>query len=169
MEIYDELISLLSTMRRPGRTVRSLARELARGDIGLVCQFLERAIKGLDDNLRGEALHLLAQVSPPRAADASTGLLADADPTIRWVACGVIEDVGDVSDEATILRLLDRESDPEVRFAAVSALRRVGTPACLPRLGEIAKTDRSTDFEGRPMSELVPKVVTAIKNRTPMV
>lgn len=165
MKTYEDFLAFCSTMRRPGFGLAAAAREILKGPIDTVCHYLNHAIHSENIEIVGEALALFGKVSPPLAAAAAIDLLEHQDPNARWIAADILEEVGEVLDEPKVIRRLEIELNPEVRFALVSALRRVGTAKSIPLIKRLSSTDSATDFEGRTISQIASRVIEAIENR----
>jgi Pretoxin HINT domain/HEAT repeats len=163
---YADLRVLLSTMRKQPGGITAVARAIRDSNNPELIGFIQTAIRSDDNLLRCEALDLLSRVAPLIALGEAISFLSSANVDLRRVGCEIIEEIGDLSAEPALLQCLTTESNPSVRFAAVSALRTTGTTRCLPVLAALAESDSSTDFEGRPISELVPRVTEAILSRT---
>jgi HEAT repeat protein len=166
IDTYQSLLELLSSMRQPGHSIQAIARSVVQQPMGKVCDFLIRAIREEDSDTKCEALDLLSRVVPLLAMMVALELLNEPEADLRRVACEILSEIGDTSCEHHLLKFLEAEQNGEVRFAAIAALRKTGTSISIPVLTALAETDSSTDFEGRPISELVPLVISRIKERS---
>ncbi|HEX4609693.1 MAG TPA: HEAT repeat domain-containing protein [Urbifossiella sp.] len=126
---------------------------------------LRRATRHADLVVVCEAITLLARLSPIDACPRCYDLLDHADPDVRRVVVKSLHQA-DVCCEDTAAIRLATETNGDVRIAWAELLRDVGTDFILPVLCDIAATDTSVDYEGRPTRNFAARAVKAIEERT---
>jgi hypothetical protein len=101
-----------------------------------------RRIAGHDDpGVRAVAVTVLGLVGDSGDEDVALKAIGDPSPEVRAAAARALGRIGAIEADAALEEALD---DPEhfVRAEAAEALSTIGDPSVLPRLLEIARTDR---------------------------
>jgi HEAT repeat protein len=97
-----------------------------------------------DERVRRAAAWALAQIDTPAAVDTLQQAVGDADNSaaVREEAVSALSRRrGERTSAITLSRALDAEADPQVQFAILAALAKVGTPEAIERLIEAAEPD----------------------------
>ncbi len=110
---------------------------------------LTRLLEHRDDRVRAAAASALAKLGSAAAAKGVRGILrgAPAEVRERATAALVLNQSGSVE---SLIRAFDREEDPRVQMAIVTALGQIGTREATEKLVEIARTERGRLFKPRP-------------------
>lgn len=130
----------------------------------LAADFLRKATFHASPEVICEAIDLLARVSPIDGCPRGIELLAHADPRVRQVAVQSLH-LMQIRCEISILRLLQAEEDGNTRREAVRFLALTGTSQSLPMLNDLKANDRSVDYEGRPIIDLIKRAIRDIEAR----
>lgn len=162
IDTYDDTVAYLKNLRTKGRTVRKAAAECKEFGAEKILGFLQQAVLHADEVLRCEALDLIAHISPEHAVAEAGHLLQSANPEVRRAACDILGECPTPDSEQVLLTHLGIEQEPFVRYAATASLRWVGTGRSIPTLSQIAATDKSQDFEGRPIGELASDLIMSL-------
>jgi HEAT repeat protein len=91
-----------------------------------------------DDAERRTAAMDALKAMPQAIGAALPGLLADADPDVRLLACDLVRELPAAEATALLTGVLDRESEINVCAAAVDVLADIGAPEALPALHQCA-------------------------------
>jgi HEAT repeat protein len=102
-------------------------------------------IRSDDAGLRTAALDAL-HAMPEAMASSLAGLLDDADPDVRLLACDLLRALPGVTPTRLLCDLLERESEPNVCAAAIEVLAEVGGPDALPTLARCAERYAALPF-----------------------
>jgi len=94
-------------------------------------------IRGDDAGLRTGALDAL-KAMPAAARERLAGLLAEADPDVRIMACELARAVPDRQTAALLARLIEGEPEINVCAAAVDVLAEIGTAESIAPLAACA-------------------------------
>jgi hypothetical protein len=97
-----------------------------------------------DERVRRAAAWALAQIDTPAAVDTLQQAVGDADSSaaVREEAVsGLSRRRGERTSAITLSRALDSEADPQVQFAILAALAKVGTPEAIDRLIKATESD----------------------------
>jgi HEAT repeat protein len=95
-----------------------------------------------DERVRQAAASALAQIDTPVAVEALQQAIADGDSTaaVREEAASALSRRrGERTSAITLARALDSEAEPQVQFAILAALGKVGTPEAIDRLIKAAE------------------------------
>jgi len=95
-------------------------------------------IRSNDASLRTGALDALATM-PEGVAATLPGLLSDADPDVRLLACELVRVMPDSEATRLLSALIHRDNEPNVCAAAIEVLAEVGGPDVLPSLRRCAE------------------------------
>ncbi len=105
-----------------------------------------------DPPVRLAACEALFFVDARRALELALPLLEDPESGIRWFVCGCLHDCGDKQAIARLIRVLQDDSDAQIRGSAAHALggigRRTGSPAAIPALLAAMESDHESDMHG---------------------
>jgi HEAT repeat protein len=115
-----------------------------------------------DPEVYCEALDLLSRLSPIDSCPRCFELLSDEDARVRQVALDCLKIMG-IRCETSILRVLKTEKDGNVRRACVEALSWIGSARSVGILREIKETDKSVDYEGRPINDVAEGAIKRIE------
>jgi HEAT repeat protein len=97
-----------------------------------------------DERVRRAAAWALAQIDTPVAVEALQQAVGDADSSaaVREEAVSALSRRrGERTSAITLSRALDAEADPQVQFAILAALAKVGTPEAIERLIKATEPD----------------------------
>jgi HEAT repeat protein len=97
-----------------------------------------------DERVRRAGAWALAQIDTPDAVEALQEALGDAESAaeIREEAASALSRRrGERTSAITLARALDSEADPQVQFAILAALGKVGTPEAIARLIDASEAD----------------------------
>lgn len=161
MEVQDlvDVIERNTLHRDIGNIVSKLKTDpTARSKLVTLSQMHE------SDTLHG-ALEIAFEYDPHWSILTLSFLLDNEDEEVRANFCGMLGSYPYPENEGLLAEVLKRENSGGVRCVAVEALGEVGSRAAIPVLQDIIATDRSVDYEGRPISELAQQSVQKITNR----
>jgi twitching motility protein PilT len=125
-----------------------------------------------DDDVRSLAIVVASSFADPRVVPAAVSLLGDED---WWIRITAADTLGNLNDRRAVPALIESLGDPEVRWAAVEALGRIGDPTSLRALARLLE-DPAPEvrievllalkrFEGSGILDLMQKVATTDPSR----
>lgn len=109
-------------------------------------------LSDIDPEVRCLACEAIVLVDGLRALESILPLLDDPDVTVRWFACGCLHDFADERAVTPLIRLLQTDSDAQVRGTAAYALGGIGSPAAIPALLTAMESDHEFDELGHSAS-----------------
>ena len=100
---------------------------------------LSECLKHDDDRVRRAAANALGKLGTPGAMKALHGALKDTSPQVRLQAAAGLAARKGLRTSGTLIRALEEEPDPEVQFAILAGLGKVGTPDAVQTLIKAAE------------------------------
>jgi HEAT repeat protein len=122
----------LDTEQDP-RVREAILTSLARIGDAASAQAVIPHIRSDDASVRTAALDSL-HAMPEAVADSLPGLLSDADPDVRLLACELVRALPSASATRLLCDLIQADAEPNVCAAAIDVLAEVGGPEALPAL-----------------------------------
>jgi HEAT repeat protein len=102
--------------------IQTFADDADRGSEAAMMRLAEIAASDADAGFRQQAVAALARIKDPLVEQALTVALEDAEASVRVRAVRGLRGTGTDTAVATLARASTGDADPEVRFAALSAL-----------------------------------------------
>jgi HEAT repeat protein len=148
----DSLSHLLARLGGPGfrgddDRAQAIA-ELRRLGSSALTNVLVPLLSHPDPEVRCTAAEAAAVAGVANVQELILPLLEDAEATVRWYTCGLLQDLGDERAVGPLLRRLTSDPDPQVRGAAADALGSIRSAAAVPALRETAARDYEVDQLG---------------------
>jgi HEAT repeat protein len=110
---------------------------------------LTKLLEHRDDRVRTAAASALAKLGSVSAAKGVRGILREAPAELRERAAEALA-LNRNGSVDSLIRAFDREEDPRVQMAILTALGQIGSPQAVEKLVEIARTEKGILFKARP-------------------
>jgi len=123
---------------------RTAAELLGEMKVSAAEEQLTELLRHDDERIRRSAAVALLQLGTAAGRKAIEDALADPSSEVRSLAVSAMATAdGDARapTAATLLRVLDDEEEPTVQLALLAALGRLGTPAAVERLSQVAEPE----------------------------
>jgi len=117
-------------------------------------------LRAQDAGVRTAAIDAL-QAMPDATAPFMASLLGDADSDVRILATELVRNMPVDTATSLLVRLLDRETHPNVCGAAVEVMIELGTPDALPALRACAARFAGTPFLPFAISHAIARIARA--------
>jgi HEAT repeat protein len=154
-ERIDEWLALLGG---PGARPQS-SEERERGIAEMCAAGADRLfpllipkLRSQDPEVRCAACEAVLRIDASRAIALVLPLLDDPEVIVRWQACGCLHDFGDERAIDPLIRVLQCDSDAQVRGTAAYSLGGIGSPAAIPALLAAMESDHEFDEQGHSAS-----------------
>jgi HEAT repeat protein len=139
---------------------------LKRQDRNMMVPLLEILVSQSDSSeLRCDAATWLVSFSPETSVSSLVSMLRDGEPTVRWVATGLLSDIADVRAKDPLIQVAQNDTDVNVRLNAVWALGRVGDASTISFLSKVASQDSQHNDEGRRVDNAAKEAIENIQKR----
>lgn len=136
-------------------------RVLLQADRAEVLSLFESRLQSEDEEERCVVLSGLAVLYHSEANDTLIRWITDPSPTVRWIVCGCLHDVGDLRAIPALLERLKQDDECQVRGEAASALGHIGAIDALPDLHQTVMTDLEFDQLGHTASSQANDAISA--------
>lgn len=123
------------------------------------------ALNDADEMVRATATSAVVYLPPADAAQVLTSLLADKQPFVRKEAAYALGIVRDRSATMSLLRLLEREKDIEVKSSVVIAVGEIGDISAVETLNKLLseRPKGETEFLRRSAARSIGQIAQIVK------
>jgi HEAT repeat protein len=153
-DLQTRLEAWLARLNAPGlkiRDVNTIVAEMGeRGD--RVFPLLVPLLNRPEPQVRSTACAALLSMDAHRSVEFVLPLLVDPDVGVRCDVCGCLHRFGDERAIDPLIRVLQSDSDAQVRGTAAYALGGIGSPAAIPALLSAMESDHELDILGHSAS-----------------
>ena len=105
-----------------------------------------------EPQVRSTVCEALLRMDVRPAVELVLPLLFDRDDFVRWHVCGCLHDFGDERAVDPLIRVMQSDSDAQVRGTAAYALGGIASPAAIPALLSAMECYHETDILGHSAS-----------------
>jgi HEAT repeat protein len=159
LEILDKLHSLDPKVRQ------SVPRQLRFLGIERSVAGLKGLLKDSDSEIRCRAAVSIMMLLEHDGLLHILPLFDDEDATVRWLCCGLLEDLGKPVLITPFVKWAVTDDDNEVRYSAVMALGKLGDNDLIPILRYIEAYDEGETYDNRSIKRAAQTAIQAILAR----
>jgi HEAT repeat protein len=136
----------------------SLAYAQSRLELATMCQDPEPIVRAAAASMAGEAFQDIVATSV-------LPLLNDPVRYVRFAACEAVIFSNCNTAAASLMQLIRHDPEPRIRNIAAIALGKVGDPALVPELRNLAAIECGVDHENRSISQVILSASNEIDKR----